>query len=57
MNVDDRLSYGALAYTAYGISVHWVNHMNKPMPKWDDLPAKIRDAWHAAADAVRRGEL
>lgn len=53
----DGLSTGALAYEAYGNAVDWKNYTGKPMPKWADLPDKIRAAWQTAADAVKRGEL
>jgi hypothetical protein len=40
------------AYQAYGESVGWKNHLGKAMPRWDDLPSEIREAWRVAADAV-----
>lgn len=41
------------AYQAYGNSVGWLNHLGKPMPRWDDLPPEIKQAWLEAAEAVR----
>jgi hypothetical protein len=41
------------AYQAYGNSVEWKNYQGLPMPRWDDLPAAIKQAWVDAAEAVR----
>jgi hypothetical protein len=41
-----------VAYAAYGASTGWVNFMGKPMPKWEDLPEKIQQAWRDATAAV-----
>ena len=41
-----------IAYEAYGDTVGWVNYQGLPMPKWNDLPEIIKDAWLAAAKAV-----
>lgn len=41
-----------VAYDAYGDFVEWKNFRGDPMPKWGDLPDKIRDAWRAACSAV-----
>ncbi|MFZ5440473.1 MAG: hypothetical protein ACOZQL_10720 [Myxococcota bacterium] len=42
------------AYAAYGRSTGGLNHRGEPMPKWLELPEKIRDAWRAAVRAVLR---
>ena len=41
------------AYDAYGATTLYKNFQGNPMPKWDDLPEKIRTAWVAAALRVR----
>jgi hypothetical protein len=41
------------AYQAYGESVGWKNYQGLPMPRWDDLPPTIKQAWLDAADAVK----
>jgi hypothetical protein len=41
-----------VAYEAYGESVGWKDFQGTEMPKFDDLPEKIKQAWIAAADAV-----
>jgi hypothetical protein len=40
------------AYDAYGDKTGWKNFRGDPMPKWEDLPEAIREAWRAATDAV-----
>ncbi len=40
------------AYDAYGATTDHKNYQGLPMPKWDDLPEKIRAAWFAAAARV-----
>lgn len=42
----------AEAYAAYGRATGGLNHLGKPMPRWDDLPAEIRNAWRAAVQRV-----
>lgn len=42
-----------VAYRAYGESVEWKNYLGEPMPRWEDLPEHIRQAWKEAAEAVR----
>lgn len=41
-----------VAYQAYGESVRWKNFLGDPMPKWDELPPAIQQAWLDAANAV-----
>jgi len=41
-----------IAYQAYGESVGWKNFMGDPMPRWEDLPVNIKEAWRVAANAV-----
>lgn len=42
-----------IAYRAYGETTDFKNFRGEPMPEWDDLPEKIRQAWTAAAGAVK----
>jgi hypothetical protein len=37
------------AYRAYGAVTEFKNYQGLPMPKWEDLTDKIREAWCAAA--------
>lgn len=39
--------YAARAYRAYGQFTDNKNFMGNEMPRWEDLPEKIRGAWHA----------
>ena len=41
-----------IAYTAYGKTTDFKNFMGNPMPLWEELPEKIREAWGNAADSV-----
>ena len=45
------------AYKAYGAVTDFKNFQGNPMPEWDDLPQKIRDAWVAAAAKVKQVTL
>lgn len=45
---------GHFAYDEYGDFVEWKNYAGHPMPKWEDLPEKIRGAWIAASRKVMR---
>lgn len=40
------------AYDAYGASVEWKNYQGLPMPTFEDLPPRIKDAWVAATLAT-----
>lgn len=42
----------ALGYDAYGRSTGWKNFLGDPMPKWEELPRPIQEAWMAAAVAI-----
>lgn len=44
---------GQIAYAAYAESTGGKTYDGRPMPLWDELPQRIRDAWTAAAEAVR----
>ena len=37
-----------VAYNTYGEHQNWRNYLDKPMPKWEDLPEDIKLAWEAA---------
>lgn len=41
-----------VAYDAYGDFVEWKNFHGDPMPKWGELPEKIKDAWRAGCLAI-----
>jgi hypothetical protein len=45
-------SRARLAYTAYGRVTGFKNFQGNPMPVFDDLPERIREAWVAAAGVV-----
>jgi hypothetical protein len=40
------------AYRAYGATTDFKNFQGNPMPAFDDLPPKIREAWGAASQAA-----
>lgn len=37
------------AYVVYGVTVDNKNYQGLPMPAWEALPEKIRNAWIATA--------
>lgn len=43
---------GQVAYDAYGRVTDRKNYQGLPMPGWQELPPKIKEAWEAAAEAV-----
>lgn len=43
---------GEIAYQAYGKTTDFKNFMGNPMPKWEELTDKIREAWGNAAEAI-----
>lgn len=45
-------SRARIAYTAYGRKTGFRNFQGGPMPLFDDLPVKIREAWIAAAGVI-----
>lgn len=45
------------AYQAYGAVTDFLNFRGDPMPRWEDLPSKIRAAWANAATGVRNRAL
>jgi hypothetical protein len=45
-------SRARIAYTAYGRVTGFKNFRGDPMPRFDALPPKIREAWIAAAGTV-----
>lgn len=40
------------AYEAYGKVTDFKNYQGLPMPKWEDLTPKIREAWEAASVCI-----
>ncbi len=45
-------TYGRLGYETYGMTTGGRTFDGRDMPKWDELPQRIRDAWCNAADAI-----
>lgn len=45
------LDVAKIAYEAYGAVTDYKNYQGLPMPKWEELPSKIQQAWVAAAKA------
>jgi hypothetical protein len=41
-----------IAYDAYGAFTDWKNFAGNPMPHWNDLPDRIKDAWRAATNSL-----
>lgn len=41
-----------IAYQAYGSVTDFKNYQGLPMPAWEDLTEKIREAWKAAVLAA-----
>lgn len=54
--VDYDLESGKCAYEAYheADDHEWLT--SEHLPKWDELPKKVQDAWIAAAQAVLKRE-
>lgn len=48
----DAKELAEIGYRAYSKSTGNLNYQGLPMPKWDDLPEKIKAAWVAAATAI-----
>lgn len=40
------------AYTSYGEVTGFLNYQGLSMPRWDELPEKIQEAWVAAASTA-----
>ena len=49
MNSEQRAK---VAYNAYCNRVNWKSFKGDDLPKFENLPEHIRDAWMAAGDAV-----
>lgn len=43
---------GKAGYEAYAKSTGGKTFDGREMPKWEDLPQRIRDAWTQAANAI-----
>lgn len=41
-----------IGYEGYGNNRDWKTYDDRPMPKWEELPESIQDAWVAAFRAV-----
>jgi hypothetical protein len=48
----DPTHLAKIAYDAYGKTTDYKNFRNEPMPKWENLGAKIQQAWVNAAFAA-----
>ena len=46
-----------IAYEAYGDVTGGKNYQGLPMPEWADLPAVIKAAWNASANATVKAAL
>jgi hypothetical protein len=46
------MSQAKRAYEGYAASTGGLTFDGRPMPKWDDLPARIQEAWRAALVAA-----
>lgn len=46
-------NHGQRGYEAYAVSTGGKTFDGRDMPKWNELPERIRAAWEAAADAIR----
>ena len=49
-------AYAIIAYQAYGEATMWKNFRGEDMPKWENLPPHICEAWRRAAEAVRNAD-
>ena len=45
----EEITQARYAYARYGAVTDYLNLQGNPMPTWDELPAKIQQAWVAAA--------
>lgn len=45
-------TYAKIGYEAYAVSTGGKTFDGRDMPKWPELPERIRDAWRAATDAA-----
>jgi hypothetical protein len=49
----DQYSTARKAYHAYGKVTDFKNFRGEPMPEFDALPEKIKEAWLAATNCVK----
>ncbi len=54
MSNKDPVGDGRIGYEAYAKCTGGKTFDDRDMPTWDALPQRIRDAWEAAARAIRR---
>jgi hypothetical protein len=50
----DNKNYGKIGYEAYAVETGGKTYDGRNMPKWDELPDKIKIAWQMAADRIVR---
>lgn len=48
----DDLRLGQAGYEAYAAKTGGKTFDGRDMPKWDELPDRIKDAWSAAAHGI-----
>lgn len=48
----DRERLARIAYSAYEAVTNFKNYQGNPMPEFDALPEKIKEAWVVACEAV-----
>jgi len=48
----DQRGLAAIGYEHYGNKAGWKNYLGRPMPKWEELPEPIREAWMAASQGI-----
>jgi hypothetical protein len=51
------MTSGQIGYEAYARFTGGKTFDGRQMPKWDELPANIKDAWDAAATSIKAGAV
>ena len=51
----DGFYYARIGYDGYAASTGGKTFDGRTMPKWDELPDRIKEAWRAAANAILAG--
>lgn len=57
MNIEYAIELAKGAYEAYGGVTDHKNYQGLPMPEWDALTDKIKEAWMSAAEYVSNRAL
>lgn len=50
--MEDEYRFARAGYEAYAANTGWKTFDGRAMPKWDDLPPRIKDAWQAGAKQI-----